>query len=89
MIAGIVAPFAGPKLKIPDDWEICDGTLRDRTNPKYEALFNAIGTTYGGDGADGFNLPDFRGLFLRGVNLERLTKPLERMVEMRIIRGLH
>ena len=33
----------------------------------YPALFAAIGVTYGsGDGSTTFNLPDFRGRFLRG-----------------------
>ena len=74
MNAGIVAPFAGPFEKIPNGWELCDGTSRNRTDSKYEDLFDAIGTTYGGDGVDGFYLPDFRGLFLRGVNLDRNDK---------------
>ena len=43
----------------------CNGTTVNRTT--YNKLFNAIGTTYGsGDGSTTFNIPDFRGMFLRG-----------------------
>jgi Phage Tail Collar Domain len=35
----------------------------------YARLFNVIGTTYGvGDGATTFNLPDLRGVFVRGLD---------------------
>jgi microcystin-dependent protein len=43
----------------------CDGTALSRTT--YAALFAILGTTYGaGDGSTTFNVPDFRGVFLRG-----------------------
>jgi hypothetical protein len=41
-----------------------DGTSYPTAN--YATLFNSIGYTYGGSGAN-FNVPDYRGLFLRGV----------------------
>jgi hypothetical protein len=41
-----------------------DGTSYPTTN--YATLFNSIGYTYGGSGGS-FNVPDYRGLFLRGV----------------------
>jgi len=48
----------------PQGWFQCDGAAKSRTN--YSELFAAIGTTYGaGDGATTFNLPDFRGQFIR------------------------
>lgn len=44
---------------------LCDGTAVSRTT--YADLFTAIGTKYGtGDGSTTFNLPDFRGCYLRG-----------------------
>ena len=44
---------------------LCDGSAVSRTT--YPALFASIGTTYGaGDGTTTFNLPDYRGAFLRG-----------------------
>lgn len=60
--AGMVMYFANSTA--PQGWFQCDGTAKSRTN--YVDLFNAIGTTYGtGDGSTTFNLPDFRGQFLR------------------------
>jgi microcystin-dependent protein len=43
----------------PQGWAVCDGSSRPIA--EYEALFNLIGTTYGGDGQATFNLPDLRG----------------------------
>ena len=51
---------------IPDGWLHCHGQAVSRTT--YAALFAAIGTVYGqGDGSTTFNVPDFRGSFLRGA----------------------
>jgi len=50
-----------------DGWLYCDGSPVSRST--YADLFAAIGTTYGvGDGSTTFNLPDFRGVFLRGLD---------------------
>ncbi|MCP4132709.1 MAG: hypothetical protein GY754_17215 [bacterium] len=63
---GSITPFAGPKDEVPGEWLICDGRPVSRT--EYSALFDVIGTAWGvGDGQDTFNLPDLRGIFLRGV----------------------
>jgi microcystin-dependent protein len=35
----------------------------------YHALFAAIGNAYGGNGTSSFNVPDFRGIFLRGAQM--------------------
>ena len=43
----------------PVGWAFCDGTLVAIS--QNEALFNLIGTTYGGDGQTTFALPDLRG----------------------------
>lgn len=43
----------------PADWAPCDG--RSLPISQYEALYSLIGTTYGGDGINTFNLPDLRG----------------------------
>jgi microcystin-dependent protein len=49
----------------PPSFLECDGTAVSRT--QYADLYNAIGITHGqGDGATTFNLPDYRGRFLRG-----------------------
>lgn len=58
-----VTSFARPTP--PDGWLLCDGEEVSRAN--YARLFEAIGTIYGeGDGSTTFNLPDMRGLFVRG-----------------------
>lgn len=69
--AGTVVAFAGEKDKIPEGWVLCDGKIILR-NGQYSELFNVIGTAHGqGDGSTTFHLPDYRGLFLRGVLDER------------------
>lgn len=42
----------------PQDWAFCNGQLLSISN--YEALFNLIGTTYGGDGVNTFGLPNLQ-----------------------------
>ena len=43
----------------PQGWELCDGALLPISG--YDALFNLIGTTYGGDGQTTFALPNLCG----------------------------
>ena len=43
----------------PEGWAFCNGQLMPISQA--EALFNLIGTTYGGDGVTTFGLPDLRG----------------------------
>jgi microcystin-dependent protein len=43
----------------PLGWAFCAGQLL--AIAQYDALFNLIGTTYGGDGVTTFGLPDLRG----------------------------
>jgi microcystin-dependent protein len=43
----------------PMNWMFCEGQVLPIS--EYSVLFNLIGTTYGGDGATTFNLPDLRG----------------------------
>lgn len=62
---GSIIAFAGPQP--PAGWLVCDGQPVSRAN--YANLFEAIGEAHGaGDGASTFNLPDYRGRFLRGVD---------------------
>jgi microcystin-dependent protein len=42
----------------PNGWAFCDG--RQLSIAEYETLFNLIGTTYGGDGQETFNLPNLQ-----------------------------
>jgi hypothetical protein len=47
-------------------WFLCDGQAISRVT--YSKLFEIIGTNFGeGDGVTTFNLPDYRGKFLRGL----------------------
>lgn len=65
--AGMISPFAGPVEKIPSGWLLCDGSEVSRT--EYAQLYDAIDVSWGtGDGSTTFNLPDLRGMFLRGVS---------------------
>ena len=43
----------------PVDWALCQGQLMAIS--QNAALFALLGTTYGGDGVQTFNLPDLRG----------------------------
>jgi len=43
----------------PAGWMFCDGT--QLAISQNDILFTLIGTTYGGDGQETFNLPDLRG----------------------------
>jgi len=65
--AGLIMPFGGDVADIPDGWLLCDGSEVNRTD--YANLFAAIKVAWGaGDLTETFNLPDLRGMFLRGVN---------------------
>lgn len=62
---GAIQAFAMQKL--PANWVECNGQALSRKD--YSALFAAIGTIWGaGDGSTTFNVPDFRGVFLRGFD---------------------
>lgn len=52
--------------RIPTGWALCDGSLL--SIQQNEALFTLLGTTFGGDGATTFGLPDLRGRFPVGVD---------------------
>lgn len=62
---GMVADFAGSTA--PAKWYLCYGQAISRTT--YASLFSVIGTTYGsGDGVTTFNVPDFRGRIIAGLD---------------------
>jgi microcystin-dependent protein len=54
---GEIRMFAGNFA--PSGWELCNGQLLPINDN--EALFQLIGTTYGGDGNSTFAMPDLRG----------------------------
>jgi len=51
----------------PADYLLCDGSAQNRTT--FADLFAVLGVIYGdGDGSTTFNLPDYRGRFMRGTD---------------------
>ena len=70
--SGAVVAFAG--VAPPANWLLCNGSAVSRMT--YAALFSVIGTLHGsGDGVTTFNLPDYRGTFLRGTDNGRGEDP--------------
>lgn len=62
---GTILPFTGSV--VPQGFLLCDGSAVSRV--LYSRLFSVIGTSHGsGDGSTTFNIPDYRGRFLRGVD---------------------
>lgn len=70
-ITGEVKAFAGSTA--PEGYLFCQGQAVSRT--AYSGLFSILGTSHGqGDGSTTFNLPDYRGTFLRGkVDVSTIT----------------
>jgi hypothetical protein len=70
-IAGEVKAYTGSTA--PIGYFLCNGQTVSRTT--YSALFAVLGTSHGqGDGSTTFNLPDYRGQFLRGrVDINTVT----------------
>ena len=69
---GTIAPFG---QSAPDDpketqpkpgWLFCHG--QSVSEDDYGALYDVIGTSFGSENKDHFNLPDLRGRFVRGVD---------------------
>jgi microcystin-dependent protein len=62
---GSVVAFAGTTA--PAGWLLCDGAAVSRTSDA--ALFAVLGVSHGnGDQIETFNVPDYRGRFLRGTD---------------------
>jgi microcystin-dependent protein len=63
---GTIIPYISTS-SIPTDYLYCDGDEVSRET--YGELFDVIGVQFGvGDGSTTFNLPDFRGVVLRGLD---------------------
>jgi microcystin-dependent protein len=66
-LAPVGAVIAFAAVTAPSGWLTCDGSAVSRTT--YANLYSIIGDAHGnGDGSSTFNLPDYRGRFLRGVD---------------------
>lgn len=62
---GTIISFAG--INPPNGYLLCNG--QEILRSEYQSLFDVIGTNYGdGDGETTFNVPDLRGVFLRGLD---------------------
>ena len=61
---GVLNPYTGTTA--PSGYLMCDGASYLRTT--YPELFVVIGTAYGTVDSTHFNVPDLRGLFLRGFD---------------------
>lgn len=62
-------PFVGeikllPYTFAPLDYVLCDGSLLPVV--QYQALFSLLGTVFGGDGKNNFQIPDLRGRIVIG-----------------------
>jgi len=63
-------PYLGQLIAVgfnfaPVGWMLCQGQLLPIS--QYEALYQLLGTTYGGDGQNTFGLPDLRGRAALGI----------------------
>lgn len=71
---GTVIAYAGANdSTIPSDWAICNGAAHSSSDAdwaNWKDLYAAIGNAHGSTGTNAFNLPDYRGTFLRGVDLQ-------------------
>lgn len=64
---GSILAYAGDPDGLEDQgWLVCDGTALPRQF--YTELWEQIGAAFGTPDDDRFNLPDLRGVFLRGVS---------------------
>lgn len=61
---GTVVAYMGTTA--PDGWLLCNGASVSRT--LYNNLYTVIGNASGSADAASFNVPDLRGMFLRGVD---------------------
>ena len=70
--AGVVATGNDQKIGTTNveawGWMVCDG--RSLPTNQYPYLFAALGYLYGG-GGDQFNIPDYSGYFLRGLDPDK------------------
>jgi len=55
----------------PSGWLLCDGTIYNASistgNPIYQPLYNVILNAFGGTNNSDFQVPDYRGMYLRGT----------------------
>ena len=64
---GAIQAFAMEEA--PDGWLVCDGTEYSITEDT-RGLFDMIGNTFGGDSVTSFCVPNLRGQFIRGWDMD-------------------
>ena len=64
---GIVKMWAGLITRIHPDYRLANGDIL--SIDAFPALFENIGTQFGGDGVNSFALPDLRGRFIAGYDI--------------------
>ncbi len=67
---GTILPFGG--VEVPDGWLACNGDAFNEA--QYPELFKAIDFLWGKQG-NKFRVPDLRGMFLRGLDVEGKEDP--------------
>jgi microcystin-dependent protein len=72
---GAVIPFAGnPNGSVTQNWILCDGSELSNVG-EFKDLFNTINYAHGKVDNGVFNLPDYRGYFLRGIDEGKSRDP--------------
>lgn len=69
---GSIIIWAGDQQDLPENWRVCNGKSLKKTD--YATLYSVLGEIWikdEGYSRDFFNIPDLRGVFLRGVNDQR------------------
>lgn len=61
---GSIVAYGGAAA--PTGWVLCDGSLKDGTNATFTALWNVLGTAYGGSGQSAFAVPNLQQRFPLG-----------------------
>ncbi|WP_114751939.1 phage tail protein [Pleomorphovibrio marinus] len=85
---GSIIAFGGSleTLKNSKKWHVCDGKELDRK--EYNELYESIEINWGsGNSMNTFNIPDLRGQFLRGVDMESNNDPDTRSRSAKYIGG--
>lgn len=86
--SGTIVAYGGNANNIPSGWLLCDGQSYLRTG-EYAPLFGVIGTQFGYEDGSHFNVPDLRGMFLRGQNGTRNDAWSDPDRDQRIASGLN
>jgi microcystin-dependent protein len=75
VVAWTRGAISAQNQQIPAGWLLCNGSTMSRTTESQ--LFDVIGTTYntGGESSTVFRLPDYRAMFLRGLDEGRGIDP--------------